>query len=187
MSRCASIVFASVTALIVWPPALSWAQTSPKDASKPSVEQSASVWTDPATGLLWTKQDNGSNVNWNAARNYCAGLTLGGYSGWRLPEIDQLQQIYDKNSTRTFASLGVTFQYHIKGGIELTNQQWSNTPMSAADKEKEAALGKQLGGVELANGSDKAWIFDFSVGARFPIEVDVPYNKRALCVRLAGK
>ena len=59
--------------------------------------------------------------------------------------------------------------------------------MSAADKEREAALIKQLGGVDLANGSDRAWIFDFSVGARFPIDVDVPYNKRALCVRRVEK
>lgn len=186
MSRFARILFTSRITLNLWmPPSCVEAQSSSKDAAKSSEEKNLSVWTDPATGLMWAKRDNGSNVNWNAARKYCASLTLGGSSGWKLPEIDELQQSYDTNSTRTFTWLGKLFQYHIKGRIELTGQEWSNTPMSAADKEREAALMKQFGGVDLANSLDEAWIFDFNLKQRFPIDVSVPDNKRALCLRRA--
>lgn len=34
------------------------------------------TWTDPATGLTWSKKDNGSDVNWNQASEYCSTLQL---------------------------------------------------------------------------------------------------------------
>jgi formylglycine-generating enzyme required for sulfatase activity len=58
-------------------------------------EKAAGVWTDPATGLMWTKQDSGSGVSWDQAKAYCSNLRLGGFSDWRLPTIDELQGIYD--------------------------------------------------------------------------------------------
>lgn len=35
------------------------------------------TWTDPATGLMWTRKDNGSDVTWQQAVNYCKYLTVG--------------------------------------------------------------------------------------------------------------
>ena len=55
------------------------AQTLP-EAPAPQVLQGASAWTDPATGLMWTKESNASNVTWYQAKDYCANLRLGGYS-----------------------------------------------------------------------------------------------------------
>src|ERR1035437_10122075 len=49
------------------------------------------TWTDPATGLMWTKKDNGSDVDWNQASAYCSNLQLAGYKDWRLPNIEELQ------------------------------------------------------------------------------------------------
>jgi Protein of unknown function (DUF1566) len=49
-----------------------------------------STWTDPDTGLMWAKKDNGADVNWNQASNYCTKLQLAGYSDWRLPTIEEL-------------------------------------------------------------------------------------------------
>lgn len=49
------------------------------------------VLKDSQTGLKWTQSDNGSNINWYGARNYCANLN----GGWRLPSTDELQGIYD--------------------------------------------------------------------------------------------
>jgi hypothetical protein len=46
----------------------------------------------PNSPLLWTLRDNGSNLNWQAASNYCRNLRLNG-NGWRLPTIDELKQI----------------------------------------------------------------------------------------------
>lgn len=64
-----------------------------------SGSSSAVTWTDPATGQMWTARDNGRDVNWNEATNYCANLNLGGYSNWRLPRIEELQGIYDPRNT----------------------------------------------------------------------------------------
>ena len=36
------------------------------------------TWTDPDTGLMWTKKDNGSDVDWNQASDYCSKLQLAG-------------------------------------------------------------------------------------------------------------
>lgn len=49
------------------------------------------VLKDSQTGLKWTQSDNGSNINWYGARNFCANLN----GGWRLPSTNELQGIYD--------------------------------------------------------------------------------------------
>ncbi len=53
------------------------------------------VWTDPATGLMW---QNGATVGATGytladAQTYCAGLSLGGYSDWRLPTLSELRSL----------------------------------------------------------------------------------------------
>ena len=60
---------------------------------------------------MWTR--NGSDVNWPQARDYCAKLTLAGYSNWRLATIDELAGIYDETQSGNSC--------HIKGGIKLHN------------------------------------------------------------------
>lgn len=76
------------------------------------------TWTDPATGLTWARQDNGSYLNWNQAANYCQSLNLGGYSTWRLPTIDELAGIYDPPPNG---------YVRIKGGITLSDGwPWTN-------------------------------------------------------------
>jgi uncharacterized protein DUF1566/Sel1 repeat-containing protein len=80
-------------------PSASQQATTPQRPSSqqlaPTVVQSAAVWTDPVTGLMWTRESNSSDVDWNQAKEYCANLTIGGYSDWRLPVIDELVGIHD--------------------------------------------------------------------------------------------
>ncbi len=81
----------------------------------------AVAWTDPATGLMWTKKDSGvaSQLNWAQAANYCRGLQLDGYSNWRLPTIGELQGIYDPNAE--------SHGRRVKGGLWLSGWQWSSS------------------------------------------------------------
>ena len=57
--------------------------------------------TDRSTGLTWNRDRiNGSNgmvllLKWADALNYCEGLSLGGYSDWRLPNVKELSTITD--------------------------------------------------------------------------------------------
>ena len=124
------------------------------------------IWTDSATGLMWTRQDNGQNVNWHEAVSYCQNLHLAGYSDWRLPEIDELQGIYDPaQSVQGYGDCSKC-KMHIKGKIRLSDFPWSHTAGNAA-------------GV--------AWFFFFSNGNRYSSELVSSSLGRALCVRHAGE
>jgi hypothetical protein len=136
---------------------------------KPKVEETkaASIWTDAATGLTWTNKDSDSELDWNGAKSYCQNLSLGGYSDWRLPIVDELRGIYDRRATATTVMFNSYYKYHIKGGIVLKGQAG---PWSATEE-----------------GSGEAWLFSFLDGG--------PYSSRkfpgmvtyALCVRGSRK
>ncbi len=137
-------------------------------SEQPSAEQKeqqqqaalALTWTDPATGLMWARQDNGGDVNWYQARDYCRSLTLAGYSDWRLPTIDELQGIYDPAQSATVADQ----QVHIKEGIHLTGPWVSSSSPSDA------------------SGMVPYFGFDYLGDHAFHSRV-IGVNGRALCVR----
>jgi serine/threonine protein kinase len=118
-------------------------------------EQYVIAWTDPATGLMWAKNDNGSDVNWNEATNYCQKLKLDDHSDWRLPTIDELKGIYDANANVN--------GYHVKGDLHISSWwYWSSS---------------------LGNTSESAWGFTFSPGMRESFRLGDSLDARALCVR----
>jgi len=38
------------------------------------------TWTDPATRLMWKTYDNGKDITFYQAADYCSSLKLGGYT-----------------------------------------------------------------------------------------------------------
>jgi hypothetical protein len=140
--RTRSIMWLAATILLIPTAAGIWYATRP------------STWTDPATGLMWTKSDNGSNVDWPEATDYCRNLRLSGYSGWRLPTIDELQGIYDTNDRGG--------GFHVKGNLQLSDWQWSSSRN---------------------NAQDGAWAFNYDFGTRYLISIYGRVDGRALCVR----
>lgn len=50
--------------------------------------------TDTSTGLMWQQATAGA-YNWKDALSYSEGLTLAGYTDWRLPNIKEIQSIVD--------------------------------------------------------------------------------------------
>jgi serine/threonine protein kinase len=139
--------------------------TGPAPAQPAAREAADVVWTDPATGLMWTKKDNGSNVNWQQAMDYCRNLKLAGHSGWRLPSIDELQGIHDAN-----ANVPDTLDKapeHVKGNLQLSGWHWSSSQ---------------------GNASGEAWGFFFV--STVPVRLSLPFGgsgaDRALCVRHSG-
>jgi tetratricopeptide (TPR) repeat protein len=75
-------------------------------------------WPDPKTGLMWAGRTHGTAMNWKEANDYCASLQLGGYSGWRLPTVEELNAIIYlqpefTNSSREYEAP------EFKGGIEI--------------------------------------------------------------------
>jgi hypothetical protein len=85
---------------------------------KAALADADKIWTDPATRLMWTKKDNGSNVNWQKVKNYCRNLRLAGYSDWHLPAIDELSDIYDARTTiEGQLGSGSPATWHVKGNL----------------------------------------------------------------------
>jgi hypothetical protein len=61
--------------------------------------QSPRIWVDRATGLKWINLDQFNS--YQGASSHCRYLQISGYSGWRLPTIDELMGIFaDSESTR---------------------------------------------------------------------------------------
>jgi hypothetical protein len=140
-------------------------KTAQEARNKAALEDAGKIWTDPETRLMWTKKDNGSDVNWQKARNYCQSLRLGGYSDWRLPAIDELNDIYDpKVNIAGQMGSGSQATWHVKGDLQLSGWQWSNTQ---------------------GNASWQAWLFLFANGARYSSPLTGSGLDRVLCVRPA--
>jgi hypothetical protein len=55
------------------------------------------VITDHLTGLMWAENAYlpGAKKTWNDAIDYCNGLSLGGHTDWRLPNVQELQSLID--------------------------------------------------------------------------------------------
>ena len=94
--------------------------TSGKSTSPPIPKELPSgAYFDPETGLMWATADNGSEIGWNEAKEYARHLSLGGHTDWRLPTIEELQDLYD--AVREGA-------YRIRNPFSLTGPLiWSST------------------------------------------------------------
>lgn len=74
---------------------LEWAQWPiPADAPDPSVYAvTADTVTDTVTNLVWQQGSAPSSLAWQDAKTYCADLSLGDMTNWRLPTAIELQSI----------------------------------------------------------------------------------------------
>ena len=61
-----------------------------------TAEDGAGFWKDDATGLNWAGKDNGMPITPNEGRAYCERLKMGDFSDWRLPTVEEVEAIYDK-------------------------------------------------------------------------------------------
>jgi hypothetical protein len=69
------------------------------------------TWCDPVSGLLWEDPPGGTTMDWDAARTYCGGLSIGSYGpgSWELPTIDALRSlIRGCPATMTGGTCGIT-------------------------------------------------------------------------------
>jgi hypothetical protein len=78
--------------------------------------------TDHKTGLVWQQADDGEQRNWDAAKQYCGDLILGGKTDWRLPSIEELEAIIDYS--REYPAIDPLFSCH-------TDSYWSGSTLAA--------------------------------------------------------
>ena len=51
--------------------------------------------SDSLTGLMWQKNQSANTMSWEDALTYATNLTIAGKSGWRLPNVKELQSLND--------------------------------------------------------------------------------------------
>ena len=116
---------------------------------------------DNEQNLIWAERDNGSDINWTNATQYCSGLG----SGWTLPSTRNLESMYDASrkypvsyvyDDETYTVRPATPLIKFTGGGYWTNRQ---------------------------NGASEAWFVDLTLGVRYSYPVAFPDAGRALCVR----
>ncbi len=68
------------------------------------------VFEDPSTGLIWENNPQVLAMSFDEAEEYCEQLTLGEYSDWRVPDIEELRSLLvgcDATVTGGTCGLGV--------------------------------------------------------------------------------
>jgi hypothetical protein len=93
--------------------------------------------TDQSTGLMWQQDEARNNrgevsaMKWGNALDYCEGLSLGGYTDWRLPNVRELLSLTD--DTKTYPSINTTFFSNVQSdsvcsyGDDQTYFYWTST------------------------------------------------------------
>jgi Protein of unknown function (DUF1566) len=125
----------------------------------PKEEVSEGVYLDPETKLMWTIEDNGKDIDWHEASEYARQLRLGGYSDWRLPTIEELEQLYAPRNKGIREPFLLTYYW-----------VWSSTRTGSA-----------------RTGLDSAWYFDFDDDLCSSRPMAYSNGVRALCVSRSGE
>lgn len=108
---------------------------------------------DTVSKLEWQDDAISTALTWTAAIGHCENLTLGGYSDWRLPNINELKSIVDRSKdspaiVNGFVNTGSTYY-------------WSSTTNEGS--------------------RDYAWIVEFNSGSVYHNSKDS--NSYVRCVR----
>ncbi len=116
-------------------------------------ERSSSIYLDRKTLLVWTARDNGRDIDWRRANDFCVQLDLAGFDDWRLPILGELEEIMDPLSSSAYST---------PQEISLSSCcVWSST------RRDDVA----------------AWNFNFRYSKRFSGSLTHTFDLRALCVR----
>ncbi|MCF6237117.1 MAG: DUF1566 domain-containing protein [Gammaproteobacteria bacterium] len=125
--------------------------------------------SDSNTGLMWLQDaDFMEDATWNAVKSQLETLMVGGYSDWRLPEIEELGNLYV-----TLNSSG-TFQPTPFINLDVNGQSdwhWSGTQAS------DVCWWRYC--------QNRAWILSFETGTTY--EVEVNYALNSVLVRTEGE
>jgi hypothetical protein len=88
-------------------------------------DDSKQVVNDFTNNLMWQDNEDARTVlrDWQGAMDYCQNLNFAGHNDWRLPSIEELKTIVDKNNNPA-----------IKSEFKNTdsNGYWSSTPYAGA-------------------------------------------------------
>jgi hypothetical protein len=118
------------------------------------------VVLDQRTGLEWTARDHQEALPWDDADRHCRELAVGERRGWRLPELAELEAIYDARIDTPCGDRNC----HLDKSIRLGGPYvWTVT----------------------TRGPGTRFYFDFSYGTSFSPGPTPTLVRRTICVRAA--
>lgn len=90
-----------------------------------SIQAEERIYKDLQSGLMWQMADNGADISWFKAKEYCADLQSGGFDDWRMPTQDELATLYRLEGTETG-------EYYVLSDIQLSACcQWASDSAGA--------------------------------------------------------
>ena len=141
---------------------------SEKRRRSPFVDNGDGTATDSRAGLMWTRTDNGNDIDWNGADAYCLNLSLAGFGDWRMATIEELGALFSE-------SRKIDDCMELKGRI-----------VPCYIREPFTLSGIAVWSSERIDSSS-AWVFSFYLGDRAVSPLDRPGSiRRVLCVRRSG-
>jgi hypothetical protein len=98
---------------------------------------------------MWQKADNGQEVAFEAAQEYCKTLRLGGHSDWRLPNPDERD---------TAVAVALRMPVHSPAAYARLDLYWSSDPEVLLPFNYHPSYGGQVSGVYPAKKNDRAFV-----------------------------
>jgi hypothetical protein len=100
---------------------------------RPRFTVSGGCVTDNLTGLMWAKHANLANGQrtWAQSLEFAYGLTLCGHSDWRLPNVNELQSIMDRDRSNLALWLNSQGFTNMRSGYYWTSTTQTSSPVRA--------------------------------------------------------
>ena len=99
--------------------------------------------------MMWQKDDNGKEVTFDEAQEYCKNLRLGGHGDWRLPKVDEGE---------TAVAVELMMPRHSRDTYARFDLYWSSDPTVLIPFNYQPSRGKEVSRVYPARGGDRAFV-----------------------------
>jgi len=105
--------------------------------------------TDTRRNIMWQKGDNGKEVTFEKAQEYCKTLRLGGFADWRLPKADERE---------TAVVIELMMSMHSRDAYAHFDLYWSSDPTALLPFNYRPSQGKEVSRVYFAREGTRAFV-----------------------------
>ena len=105
--------------------------------------------TDTRRKIMWQKGDNGKEVTFEKAQEYCKTLPLGGYADWRLPKPEERESA---------VVVELMMRRHSRDAHAHFDLYWSSDPTVLIPFNYNPAYGKEVSRIYFAREGSRAFV-----------------------------